>query len=366
MESKISIAELFFSLLRYSIGTAEGLPCTPSKDEWKALYDIAKKQALQGVIFTAIEKLPKEQRPDVDILLSWYKTCEIIKSKNQELTKKAIIISNKFKEEGFENCVLKGQGIAQYYPNPLLRVSGDIDIWLEGECDKIIRYIKNITPDTVAVFHHIDFPILDNIEIEVHYRPTWLCNPIQNNTLQKYIKSQAEKQFRNTVNTSEGSMHVPTTAFNLIYIQMHIFRHLFDEGVGLRQVMDYYFLLQQDFSNEEKEECINVLKKIGQLKFTKALMYVLKEIFNIDEKYMFVEPDSRYGKFLLHEIMTAGNFGQFDERYQHTGRGFSFIRASIWIRRSVKLIIHSSEETLWDPYFRIMHHFWRRIKNKKK
>lgn len=366
MTNNLPIKELFFYLIRVGIGTAEKMPYTPSKEEWNALYDLAKKQALHGITFAAIEKLPKEQQPDVKILLPWYKTCESIKKKNHELTRKAIIISEKFKEEGFRNCILKGQGIAQYYPNPLLRVSGDIDIWLEGDCDKIIRYIKGILPKSFAVYHHIDFSMYDDIEIEAHYRPTWLCNPIRNQTLQLFLKRESTKQFSHIICTNEGTLHTPDTVFNLIYIQMHIFRHLFDEGVGLRQVMDYYFLLQQDISKEEREECISVLKKIGQLKFTRALMYVLKEIFNIDDSLMFIEPDCRYGKFLLSEIMTAGNLGQFDTRYKQVGRGFSITRATIWIRRAVKLIIHSPNEILWDPYFRIMHHFWRMKKNKIK
>lgn len=315
------------------------------------------------MLFAAIEKLPQEQRPGVEVLLPWYNACETIKRKNADLTRKAIILSEKFKEEGFRNCILKGQGIAQYYPNPQLRVSGDVDLWLDGGCDKIIGYVRRLLPESKSVYHHIDLPMYDEVEIELHYRPTWLCNPINNRRLQKFFKAAAEEQFSNTVETEKRAMHVPTTTFNLIYIQLHIFRHLFDEGIGLRQIMDYYFVLKRGLDTKEKEACLKTLGCIGQIGFTRALMYVLKVIFSLEEKEMITEPDSRYGSFLLNEIMHAGNFGKYETRYIQTKRGFSFAHLEMWIKRSARLLAYSPGEVLWDPYFKIRNLCWRLRRN---
>ena len=365
MTDKGCIQDLFFALIRCSVGTADKLPYAPSKEEWSSLYDLVKKQALQGVTFAAIEKLPEEQRPNLKILLPWYKTCEIIKKKNAELTKKAILISKKFQEEGFKNCILKGQGIAQYYHNPDLRVSGDIDIWLEGDCDRIIKYIKDISPNSRPMYQHIDFHIYDDIEIETHYRPSWLCNPFYNKKLQLFFKETAENQLDNTIATKYGDLHTPSIPFNVVYIQMHIFRHLFDEGIGFRQIMDYYYLLKQKPNEQEKEKCLGILKNIGQIEFTRALMYIMKEVFDIEDEYLLIEPNKRYGIFLLNEIMLAGNLGQYDKRYKQSKRGFSFTRLSVWTRRFMQLIAYSPNEAIWDPYFKIRHFFWRLQKNKK-
>ena len=363
MTKDLSTTELFFALIRCCTGSDEKLPIVPSREQWEELFVTARKQALQGVLFGAIEKLPQEQRPDVEVLLPWYNACETIKRKNAGLTGKAIILSEKFKKEGFRNCVLKGQGVAQYYPNPQLRVSGDIDLWLDGGSDKIISYVRELLPESKSVYHHIDFPMFDEVDIELHYRPTWLCNPTNNRRLQKFFEKAAEVQFSNTAQTGSGTMHVPTTAFNLIYIQLHIFRHLFDEGIGLRQIMDYYFILKRGIGDKEKEECIRTLESIGQIKFTKALMYVLMEIFGIGEKEMIVKPDSRYGSFLLNEIMYAGNFGKYETRYRQTERGFTLARLGVWIRRSARLLAYSPEEILWDPYFKIRNLCWRLRRN---
>jgi hypothetical protein len=363
MTRKLTATELFFALVRCSIGTADILPIAPTREQWEELFETARKQALQGVLFEAIEKLPQEQRPPAEVLLPWYNTSETIKRKNADLTKKAIILSEKFKKEGFRNCILKGQGVALYYPNPHSRLSGDVDMWLDGGCDRIIEFVKGLLPESKSVYHHIDFPMYDEVDIELHYRPTWLCNPIHNGRLQRFFKETAELQFSNCVQTANGAMHVPTTAFNLIYIQLHIFRHLFDEGVGLRQIMDYYFILKRGIDDKEKEECIRTLESIGQIRFTKALMYVIAEIFGIDEKMMIVKPDSRYGRFLLNEIMHAGNFGKYETRYRVTARGFSLARLGMWIRRSARLLAYSPEEILWDPYFKIRNLCWRLHRN---
>ena len=146
---------------------------------------------------------------------------------------------------------------------------------------------------------------------------------------------------------------------------MHIFRHLFDEGIGFRQIMDYYYLLKQKPNEQEKEKCIGILKEIGQIEFTRALMYIMKEVFDITDDYLLTEPDEKYGMFLLNEIMLAGNLGQYDMRYKQSKRGFSFTRLFIWTRRFMQLIVYSPNEAIWDPYFKIRHFFWRLQKNKK-
>ena len=40
-----------------------------------------------------------------------------------------------------------------------------------------------------------------------------------------------------------GDIAVPTTAFNVIYQLTHLYHHFFDEGIGMRQIIDYYYVV---------------------------------------------------------------------------------------------------------------------------
>lgn len=356
---------LFFALIRCGIGKDDRLPATPSKEQWDDLFDIACKQTLQGIAYAGIEKLPKEQRPNSELLIKWYHITLNIRKKNKELTRASIKVSEKFEKEGFRNCILKGQGIAQYYPDPELRLPGDIDIWLEGGCDKVIEYVKSIIPDSKPTYHHVDFNVINGIDIEVHYRPTWMYNPFNNRSLQRFFAERSDTEFIHTTKTNEGRLHIPTATFNMVFIPVHIFRHLFDEGIGMRQILDYYFVMQQKEWQSERATCINALWEAGVLRFTKALMYVMQQMFALDEEQMIVDPDERYGRLLMREILLSGNFGKQDARFKSAQRGYNTQHLKNQLRRSFILIGHYPSETIWNPLFKIWHTLWRK-KHKSK
>lgn len=351
--------QLFMALIRCGMGKSNELPSVPTAQQWGMLYDFACKQALQGIAFAGVERLPQDQRPPSELIFKWYKTVTSIRAKNKELTKNAILVSRQFSKDGFRNAILKGQGVAQYYPDPSLRVAGDIDIWLEGGCSKVLAYVKEYITAPHPTYHHVDFPVTDDFDMELHYRPTWMYNPFHNTRLQKYFSSREETEFTNTVSTSEGDMHVPTTAFNLVYLPIHIYRHLFDEGIGMRQILDYYYVLLHSTS-EERHQCVKLFKSIGMLRFMRALTYVMQQMFALDEEYMAFVPSPKEGRLLFNEIMESGNFGKMDSRYQQSARGFNMQHFNNQLKRSTVFFGHYPSETFWNPLFKVWHYFWRR------
>lgn len=356
----VPVTELFFALIRCGIGKERQLPVTPSTDEWKELFDIAKKQTLVGIAFAGIEQLPPAQRPSKEILLPWYQLAQTIRKTNSRMNKSASLVSQKFKSEGFNNCILKGQGIAQLYPDPTLRTPGDIDIWLDGDCDRIIDYVKKYFPACTPTYHHVDFPVSPGLEIEIHYRPSWMYSRTSNTKLQKFFTDKAAEQFENTISTPEGTFPAPTLAFNRVYILLHIYRHLFQEGIGLRQMLDYYFVLSKGTTHEKREHCLKTLQHLGLVKFSSAVTHVLHTVFRLERENFITEPNTRRGEFLLNEIMTAGNFGHYDNRYDIIDKENEFAHFKNSMKRITRLSWQYPSETLWSPYFKAWHYFWRK------
>lgn len=356
----VTVVELFFDLIKCGMGKCDCLSRVPGAVEWGELFEIAKKQTLVGIAFAGIERLPQVQRPPKDILLQWYKMCMLIKKSNADLNRKCAAVSEKFRSEGFENCILKGQGLAQLYPDPSLRTPGDIDIWLEGGDKKVIGYVRKYFPRCKPTYHHVDFPISSDLEIEIHYRPSWTYNPFVNKRLQRFFLSLECEQFNNYVTTPEGCFPVPTMLFNRVYILLHIYRHLFFEGIGLRQILDYYYVLQQGMTDDERVELVSVLKRLKLMRFAGALVYVMQKVFGLEEKYAFVKPNARLGEFLLKEVMIAGNFGKYDHRYSLGEHKYSFNRAVETMKRNMTLITRFPSEILWSSYFKTWHYFWRK------
>ena len=213
--------------------------------DWKELYAIAKKQCLVGILFDGIKKLPAEHvGMEKELLLHWMAESQMLEKANVRLNDAAIQVSEWFRKKGFRTCILKGQGNALMYPNPYSRTPGDIDIWVEGGDKRVISFVSSISPHEKACYHHIEFPSYKGVEVEVHYRPSFLLCFWNNRKLQKYYERVKEEQFSHRVMLGEqGEIAIPTSEFNLIFQLTHIFAHLMNEGIGLRQLLDYYFVL---------------------------------------------------------------------------------------------------------------------------
>ena len=236
--------KIFFDFLRFSIGSAKEIPGSLKEADWKELYAIAQKQALLGVLFHGIRRLPKELAPEQKLLMQWMAMAEQIRKQNIRLFQDSVKVCQNFENEGFANCILKGQGNALLYPDPYMRTPGDIDIYLSGGRRKIMKYVDQVCPNQVMRYHHVDFPVMKTA-IEVHFTPSYMFCPIHNRRMQKWFEEVMGEQCNHRVSLPDGygEIHVPTASFNVIYILSHLYRHIFTEGIGLRQLLDYYYVV---------------------------------------------------------------------------------------------------------------------------
>ena len=449
--------KIFFDFLRFSIGSAKEIPGSLREVDWKELDAIAQKQCLVGILFDGIKKLPAEHvEMEKELLLRWMAESQMLEKANVRLNDAAIQVSEWFRKKEFRTCILKGQGNALMYPNPYSRTPGDIDIWVEGGDKRVISFVRSISPPEKACYHHIEFPSYKGVEVEVHYRPSFLLCFWHNRKLQKYYERVKEEQFSHRVMLGEqGEIAIPTVEFNIIFQLTHIYSHLMNEGIGLRQLLDYYYVLcdfykvYQNFSkthpssltlkggstshpapltlrgeggnrptrcseplrskvggaSKPSPDCAGwdrrdaigdmtsataststdtsataarssfaanssaaidrvqkELKELGLWKFAGGIMYIMQEVFGMPASRLIVPPNEKYGKFVLNEVLEAGNFGRHDarNRFGRSQLGHNLQR----VYRDMRLVKFFPAEALCEPLFRIWHFFWR-MKNKK-
>ena len=351
--------QIFFDFLRFCIGSDSEIPSSLKEADWKELYAIAKKQCLVGVLFDGIKKLPAEHvGTKKEILLQWMAGSQMLEKANVRLNDAAIQVSEWFRKKGFRTCILKGQGNALMYPNPYSRTPGDIDIWVEGGDKRVISFVRSISPHEKACYHHIEFPSYKGVEVEVHYRPSFLLCFWHNRKLQKYYERVKEEQFSHRVMLGEqGEIAIPTAEFNLIFQLTHIYAHLMNEGIGLRQLLDYYYVLISDDLSLIRDRVQKELKELGLWKFAGGIMYIMQEVFGMPASRLIVPPNEKYGRFVLNEVQEAGNFGKHDarNRFGRSQLGHNLQR----VYRDIRLMRYFPAEALCEPLFRVWHFFWR-------
>ena len=260
--------------------------------------------------------------------------------------------------DGLRCCILKGQGNALMYPNPYSRTPGDIDVWIDASRERIMKYAskKFELVDDIRL-QHLETS-LDGVPVELHFFPCSMNNPIYHARLQKWFRRNAD------LPDGAGDIAIPTSVFNVVYQLCHLYHHFFDEGIGMRQIIDYYYVVNNDELLVIKDTLQRELQHLGLWKFARAVMYVQHEALGLSEEKMIAPMDEKRGKLLLAEILNGGNFGQHFTKYggfTHQSMGKKYF-LKIW--RNMHFVRYYPAEALSEPIFRTWHFFWR-VKNKK-
>lgn len=346
-----------------------------AKIDWRQLYNFASRQALLGFCFDGIERLTKEFSEELkqnpmgrDLLMTWMGAAQQIRRQNMKVNAVAGKLYSKFREDGLRCCILKGQGNALMYPNPYSRTPGDIDVWVNASREEITEYAKcHFKLEDDIRFHHLE-TTMDGVPVELHFFPCSMNTPLYHARLQKWFKRNADLQCSNVVSLPDGigEIAIPTTAFNVVYQLTHLYHHFFDEGIGMRQIIDYYFVASMLNVNCEMLTWLQKdLKHLGLWKFAGAVMYVLHEALGLSGEKMIAPMDEKRGKLLLAEILNGGNFGKHFTKYAgftHQSMGKKYF-LKIW--RNMHFVRYYPAEALCEPLFRTWHFFWRlKYKNK--
>lgn len=318
--------------LRYVLNLDTTMPMV---NDWSALMAFAKKQALTGIFLP--EKCP-DNLPK-NLLLQWIGQVQLIEQQNKLLNKRIEQLFGLLEQDGFQCCLLKGQGNANMYPDPLRRCSGDIDVWLNTDESSAYSYVKKMFPDAKVSYKHIHFPIFEDAPVDVHVTPLKFYSTLFLKRLQWWIKQNKEEQFKHGIRLAETDRDVcvPTRQFNVVYQLGHMLIHLFDEGLGLRQVVDYFYVLKGlEASDKELQEFVETIQSLGMLKFARAIMWVESFVLGLPGERCIVKPDERRGKQLLEDILEGGNFGHHSERYN--GKTGFYYRGLVEAWRDVRIL----------------------------
>ena len=281
-----------FNLVRAGLGFGwDSLP-ELSPEEWRAVYESAARQSVQGVVFSAVESLPYDSpsRPPKALLARWALDVQGIESFSRR--NRAVMLKQKevWDRRGVDAVLLKGWSVAQYYPQPERRVSGDVDWWMRTPeaWDKALAVLASngIKPETDS-------------DGDIHYE----------------LGGVVVEHHRSGL-VEDGPAGV------LFLLNTHILHHAMVMGVGLRQLCDYA-VAREAFRRESGDGWPAVLGRYGELaaaggltKWTAVLDGAVAEIGLPDAD---VDPSVRRKSLRLLDLVIAdGNFG-LDKRNRFGG-----------------------------------------------
>lgn len=352
---------LFFELIQIALGNRDRFSAVPTTKEWTDVFVESERQAVTGLLLRGIERLPAEQRPSQVLLLQWIGVGQMIEQRNRVMDERCKELISKLSATSLHPTILKGQGVAQYYPDALqrLRQPGDIDVYVSDGREKAISYAKSLgQKDIDWDYKHLHLKVWDDAEVEMHYHVEVLLNLWKNRKLQKWFHKHQDAIQGSGVKVQGGAITTPTVEFNVFYILLHIYRHFLYAGTGFRQIVDYYFVLRMVHGEGFMvPDYVNAVHEFGMVKFAKGLMWMMHETLGMPGEWMLWEPDEKEGRYILEQVMAGGNFGHHDKRLKHSVGKLGAVK--VILTHNLHLLTHYPSDVIWAPVWIVWHKLWK-------
>ena len=319
------IKKAILSLLRSGLWDHEEIPddlFPLSLDEWMTLYEMSAKQTVSGIVYDGVIQLPRSYQPPKSLLIKWTVFIDHLERMNKHHNQTLNLLSQILNQApAIPFQLLKGQSLAQYYPNPLHRTCGDIDLYF-GSAE--VAEAANIRLEKLGIHiqrgHTGDSSYLFNgVIIEHHIRLIELHNPLLKDKILHFEKTQFNNPHPDHVLIMEDQLiRTPSPIAMHLLLSSHILKHMLNEGVGLRQLCDTAIALQSLASSTNNQHYKNTGKSFGLYHWNQLLYSVLTNYIGLSSDYL-PFPVHPNPDFFLNEIWESGNFGHQDQRYLDRG-----------------------------------------------
>lgn len=317
------VLDAFFALLR--AGLLHKPVALRGEIPWQEVYTLATQQSMLGIVFDGVSLLPEGQQPPKALLIKWMGIVAHLEQKNELLNQRAVDLAKLYASVDIPMLLMKGQGVALNYPNPKHRACGDIDVFLGEEFYKKANSL--LLNDGGVIYpglnyKHSTFTWRD-VCIENHRVMLSFGHKRRNREYQKRILAWFPEQSASVV-INGMAIGVAPVSFNAVYLLHHAMFHLYIDGLGLRQPMDWLLFLKQHRAEIDSLQLDRDLHRYDLFRFAQAVVYIGVTYlgFSPEELPVSMPGTSKWGELLLNEILLSGNFGHHDARKSVRPKGF--------------------------------------------
>lgn len=327
-----------------------------NKQEWSLIYQISLSQTVEGIVYEGILLLPNELYPPYEILLRWTAKIDSIERFNKKVRNSLSILADGLTQNNIKFLLLKGLGLAENYNQPLLRVSGDIDLYFPtledyNNANSLLRAKGSIINKGD---HHSVFYVFNNVEIEHHTKMIDVFNPF----CQKYIKDLISGEVNNngTLVINEQQISIPSYTLSQVQANAHILKHYMGFGIGLRQICDVARLCQVKDESFNGNELKSIYIRLGLERWMNVIHNLLIKDLGLEESKLPYQIERDYDtEPIMNDIFNSGNFGFHEIRYRDGESNLSdrYYKRDNLFKRVIPHIIKSinlvPKEVFWYP-----------------
>ena len=356
---------LFLSLLRAALWGEKPDASAFVEADWKQIFRLADTQTVPSLIVDGMGMLPPEcLRIPLQEKLKRIGEMQQMEQMNRLHRSVIIKIDKALKAEGIRAVFMKGQTTALRYPNPLHRTPGDIDFVVSAEdfCQTMAVMEKMGKVNHGLVHEHHGMAGVDGVTVEPHYKVHNYQRPSTDRAMQEMFSSVFPDGL---VSADMDGYQVPIfpSTFESVFLISHMVNHVYEEGLGLRQVIDYAMFLDKCADRIDWVKHDEYLHKMRMERAWRIFTCICVTYLGIPLPSQ-VEPFSYQEKVwaekMMVDIMRVGNFGRGEYVFSHRGFKDAFNNYCWVVKRCRNLGFVCPSEARWWIISKMKRFFWKR------
>lgn len=352
--------KVFYSILRSALwGTPVEAP--EGFSQWNMIMKLAKTQALMGLVGDVLltrHEIRETLSPKLIEKLQDIPMTNVGMHSQMNMTLQLLVLT--LRMVGIEPVLLKGQGLARYYPTPELRQCGDIDIYVgeenyEKAYDAMLTIVSEIeNKSRIWDRMHYDAKI-GHVMVEVHHKADEIYSR-RGAKLYKEIMAAGLSKDLCPQRFGEIDVMTPNDTYNAFYIFGHLWRHFSSSGIGLRQFCDWACFLHTHVGNLDLPYLKRMLEDLDFMKPWEVLgCFLVTELGLPEEEFPFYNKKYVSKVDTVREyVMTDGNFGVNILAAQEKRRGYfhgKWVTVKYYVLRFIRMFAIFPKHTTLRFYY---------------
>lgn len=296
------------------------IPCD-SEIDWEAVVEFFNRQSLNGLLPDAIALLPTAIQPSASVKIPLIAKLLQVERMNRAMNEELLAFISELDRRDIPYALLKGQGVATLYPNPLHRVCGDIDLYVPPAHLKEVHrgFMAFGAVRETETRHHINYRAR-GIEWELHHCIYYFQKEERNRIFMRYV-DEVMREMPEYVEVDGEKVRVLPSTMNVLLLLAHIVDHFYCEGVGLRQLCDYALILHHKRGEINGTKLLKALDELSLTKAYRVFGYICTHYLGLPEEDLVLKPtekDVRLAHRVMVDCLSGGNFGHAESNRRQT------------------------------------------------
>ena len=305
---------------------------------WETVYRLAEEQAVVGLVAAGIDTLPPSERPPQGVALRFVGSTLQMEQRNKAINEFIACLMEELRNDDCYAVLVKGQGVAQCYEQPLWRTCGDVDLLLDKDnyekAKSFLTAKADIVDEEDKKRQHLAMTI-DGWTVELHGTLSTGISDRLNRVIYEVQSSIFQEKSVCSWLNGNTLVFLPSPDDHVFLVFSHILEHFYVEGVGLRQICDWCRMLWMYRGELDLELLERRIRKAGIMAEWKGFASLAVNTLGIPVEAMPFYDVSHLAKGtrVLEYVMKSGNFGHNkDNSYRARTSKFTGLMITFWRR----------------------------------